>query len=88
MLKKEKKHTADLKKSVRQGEGRFPDGTGAAPDGVRRSASQPLSDDSESELSNMKFASGTRVKDRPSSDTTEVHTKDPSLEIYFDVLLA
>lgn len=71
MLKKEKKRTADLEISVRQGGGRFQDGTGVAPDGVRRSASQPLSDDSESELSNLRSSSRARVKERPSSDTTE-----------------
>lgn len=83
MLKKEKKRTADLEVSVRQGGGRFPDGTGAAPDGIRRSASQPLSDDSESELSNMRSASRTRVKDRPSSDTSEVCTNDLQFKIIF-----
>ena len=72
MLKKEKKRTADLEMSARQGGGRFQSGTGVAPDGVRRSASQPMSDDSESELSNMRSASRARMKDRPSSDTTEV----------------
>lgn len=68
MLKKEKKRTAELEK---QGGGRLPDGMGAAPDGIRRSASQPQSDDSENELSTMRAASRTRVRDRPSSDTTE-----------------
>lgn len=71
MLKKEKKRTADLEMSVRQGGGRFQDGMGVAHDGVRRSTSQPLSDDSESELSNLRSSSRTRVKERPSSDTTE-----------------
>lgn len=69
MLKKEKKRTAELEK---QGGGRLPDGMGAVPDGIRRSASQPQSDDSENELSTMRTASRTRVRDRPSSDTTEV----------------
>ena len=69
MLKKEKKRTAELEK---QGGGRLPDGMGAAPDEIRRSASQPQSDDSENELSKMRAASRTRVRDRPSSDTTEV----------------
>lgn len=68
MLKKEKKRTAELEK---QGGGRLLDGTSAAPDGIRRSASQPQSDDSENELSNMRAASRTRVRDRPSSDTIE-----------------
>lgn len=72
MLKKEKKRTADLEMSARQGGGRFQDGTSVAADGLRRSTSQPLSDDSESELSNLRSASRARVKDRPSSDTTEV----------------
>lgn len=71
MLKKEKKRTADLEMSAKQGGGRIPDGTGVAPDGFRRSTSQPLSDDSESELSALRSAGRTRVKDRPSSDTTE-----------------
>ena len=74
MLKKEKKRTADLEMSARQGGGRFQDGTGVVPDGVRRSTSQPLSDDSESELANLRSASRARVKERPSSDTTEVYT--------------
>lgn len=82
MLKKEKKRTAGLEMSIKQGGGKFPDGTGAAPDDIRRSSSQPLSDDSESELSNMRSASRTRVKDRPSSDTTEVNTKDSYVDIY------
>lgn len=69
MLKKEKKRTAELEK---QGGGRLLDGMGAAPDGIRRSASQSQSDDSENELSKMRAASRTRVRDRPSSDTTEV----------------
>ena len=69
MLKKEKKRTAELEK---QGGGRLPDGMGAAPDGIRRSTSQPQSDDSENELSTMRAASRTRVRGRPSSDTTEV----------------
>lgn len=78
MLKKEKKRTADVEK----GGGRFQDGTGAAADGIRRSSSQPLSDDSESELSNMRSARRTRVKDRPSSDTTaEVYTKYVSVKV-------
>lgn len=68
MLKKEKKLTAELEK---QGGGRLLDGMGAAPDGIRRSASQSQSDDSENELSKMRAASRTRVRDRPSSDTTE-----------------
>lgn len=68
MLKKEKKRTAELEK---QGGGRLLDGTSAAPDEIRRSASQPQSDDSENELSNMRAASRTRVRDRPSSDTIE-----------------
>ncbi|RMX61147.1 hypothetical protein pdam_00016689 [Pocillopora damicornis] len=68
MLKKEKKRTAELEK---QGGGRLLDGMGAAPDGIRRSASQSQSDDSENELSKMRAASRTRVRDRPSSDTTE-----------------
>lgn len=68
MLKKEKKRTAELEK---QGGGRLLDGTSAAPDGIRRSASQPQSDDSENELSNMRAASRTRVRDRPSFDTIE-----------------
>lgn len=68
MLKKEKKRTAELEK---QGGGRLLDGASAAPDGIRRSASQPQSDDSENELSNMRAASRTRVRDRPSSDTIE-----------------
>ena len=74
MLKKEKKRTADIEMSVKQGGGRIPDGMGVAPDGIRRSTSQPLSDDSESDLSNLRSAGRTRVKDRPSSDTTEVYT--------------
>ena len=69
MLKKEKKRTAELEK---QGGGRLLDGMGAVPDGIRRSASQSQSDDSENELSKMRAASRTRVRDRPSSDTTEV----------------
>lgn len=69
MLKKEKKRTAELEK---QGGGRLLDGMGVAPDGIRRSASQSQSDDSENELSKMRAASRTRVRDRPSSDTTEV----------------
>ena len=69
MLKKEKKRTAELEK---QGGGRLLDGMGEAPDGIRRSASQSQSDDSENELSKMRAASRTRVRDRPSSDTTEV----------------
>lgn len=68
MLKKEKKRTAELEK---QGGGRLLDGMGEAPDGIRRSASQSQSDDSENELSKMRAASRTRVRDRPSSDTTE-----------------
>lgn len=68
MLKKEKKRTAELEK---QGGGRLLDGMGAAPDGIRRSASQSQSDDSENELSKMRAASRTSVRDRPSSDTTE-----------------
>lgn len=68
MLKKEKKLTAELEK---QGGGRLLDGMDAAPDGIRRSASQSQSDDSENELSKMRAASRTRVRDRPSSDTTE-----------------
>ena len=83
MLKKEKKRTADLEMSVKQGGGRFPNGTGVAPDGIRRSTSQPLSDDSESELSNLRSASRTRVKDRPSSDTTEVYINNSCVKIYF-----
>lgn len=86
MLKKEKKRTADLEMSVKQGGGRFPDGTGAAPDGIRRSTSQPLSDDSESELSNLRSASRIRVKDRPSSDTTEVYINN--LVLRFILLLS
>lgn len=78
MMKKEKKRTAELEMSVRQGGGRLPDGTGAAPGGIRRSASQPLSDDSENELTNMRAASRTRVRDRPSSDTTEVRKNGSS----------
>ena len=83
MLKKEKKRTADLEMSVKQGGGRIPDGTAVAPEGIRRSTSQPLSDDSESELSNLRSASRTRVKDRPSSDTTEVYTNNSCVKIFF-----
>lgn len=83
MLKKEKKRTADLEMSVKQGGGRIPDGTAVAPEGIRRSTSQPLSDDSESELSNLRSASRTRVKDRPSSDTTEVYTSNSCVKIVF-----
>ena len=83
MLKKEKKRTADLEMSVKQGGGRIPDGTAVAPEGIRRSTSQPLSDDSESELSNLRSASRTRVKDRPSSDTTEVYTNNSCVKIVF-----
>lgn len=72
MLKKEKKRAADLGVSGRQAGGRFYDGTGVAPDGVRRSTSQPLSDDSGNEVSNKRSTSRTRENDRPSSDTTEV----------------
>ena len=72
MLKKEKKRAADLGVSGKQGEGRFYDRTGVAPDGVRRSTSQPLNDDSGNELSNKRSTSRTRENDRPSSDTTEV----------------
>ena len=85
MLKKEKKRTADLEMSAKQGGGRIPDGTGVAPDGIRRSTSQPLSDDSETELSNLRSAARTRVKDRPSSDTTEVFTSNSCVKI--DLLL-
>ena len=81
MLKKEKKRTADLEMSAKQGGGRIPDGTGVAPDGFRRSTSQPQSDDSESELSALRSAGRTRVKDRPSSDTTEVYTNDSCVQI-------
>ena len=81
MLKKEKKRTADLEMSVKQGERRIPDGTGVAPDGIRRSTSQPLSDDSESELSALRSAGRTRVKDRPSSDTTEVYMNNSCIQI-------
>lgn len=83
MLKKEKKRTADLEMSVKQGGGRIPDGTAVAPEGIKRSTSQPLSDDSESELSNLRSASRTRVKDRPSSDTTEVYTSNSCVKIVF-----
>lgn len=83
MLKKEKKRTADLEMSVKQGGGRIPDGTAVAPEGIRRSTSQPLSDDSESELSYLRSASRTRVKDRPSSDTTEVYTHNSCVKIVF-----
>ena len=83
MLKKEKKRAADLEMSVKQGGGRIPDGTAVAPEGIRRSTSQPLSDDSESELSNLRSASRTRVKDRPSSDTTEVYTNNSCVKIVF-----
>jgi len=72
MLKKEKKRTADLEMSARRGGGPLQDGVGAAREGVRRSTSQPLSDDSESELSHLRSASRARVKERPASDTTEV----------------
>ena len=68
MLKKEKKRTADLEMSARHGG----DGVGAARERVRRSTSQTLSDDSESEMSHLRSASRARVKERPSSDTTEV----------------
>lgn len=71
MLKKEKMRTADLEMSGKQGGGRFRDGSGGASDGVRRSTSQPVSDDSENELSNMRSTSRARLRDRPSSDTTE-----------------
>lgn len=81
MLKKEKKRSADLEMSAKQGGGRIPDGTGVAPDGIRRSTSQPLIDDSESELSALRSAGRTRVKDRPSSDTTEVYTNDSCVQI-------
>ena len=74
MLKKEKMRTADLEMSGKQGGGRFRDGSGGASDGVRRSTSQPVSDDSENELSNMRSTSRARLRDRPSSDTTEVRT--------------
>ena len=83
MLKKEKKRTADLEMSVKQGGERIPDGTGVAPDGVRRSTSQPLNGDSESELSNLRPAGRTRVKDRPSSDITEVYTNNSCVKIDF-----
>ena len=72
MLKKEKKRTADLEMSARHGGGPLQDGVGAARERVRRSTSQTLSDDSESELSHLRSASRARVKERPSSDTTEV----------------
>lgn len=72
MLKKEKKRTADLGVSGRQEGDRVNDGRGVAPDGVRRSTSQPLSDDSGNELSNRISTSRAKVKDRPSSYTTEV----------------
>lgn len=81
MLKKEKKRTADLEMSVKQGGGRIPDGMGVAPDGIRWSTSQPLSDDSESELSALRSAGRIRVKDRPSSDTTEVYTNNLCIQI-------
>ena len=87
MLKKEKKRTADLEMSVKQGGGRIPDGTAVAPEGIRRSTSQPLSDDSESELSNLRSASRTRVKDRPSSDTTEVYSNNSCVKIVCFFLL-
>lgn len=74
MLKKEKKRTADLGVSGRQEGDRVNDGRGVAPDGVRRSTSQPLSDDSGNELSNRISTSRAKVKDRPSSYTTEVWT--------------
>lgn len=76
MLKKEKKRAADLGVSGKQGGGRFYDRTGVAPDGVRRSSSQPLNDDSGNELSNKRSTSRTRENDRPSSDTTE-HREQP-----------
>ena len=81
MLKKEKKRTADLEMSVKQGGGRIPDGMGVAPDVIRRNTSQPLSDDSESELSALRSAGRIRVKDRPSSDTTEVYTNNLCIQI-------
>ncbi|XP_073248269.1 kinesin-like protein KIF6 [Porites lutea] len=81
MLKKEKKRTADLEMSARHGGGPLQDGVGAARERVRRSTSQTLSDDSESELSHLRSASRTRVKERPSSDTTENrHHPQASLE--------
>lgn len=58
--------------SARHGGGTLQDGVGAARERVRRSTSQTLSDDSESELSHLRSASRARVKERPSSDTTEV----------------
>lgn len=76
MLKKEKKRAADLEVSGKQGGGRFYERTGVAPDGVRRSSSQPLNDDSGNELSNKRSTSRTRENDRPSSDTTE-HREQP-----------
>lgn len=88
MLKKEKKRTADLEMSVKQGGGRIPDGTAVAPEGNRRSTSQPLSDDSESELSNLRSASRTRVKDRPLSDTTEVYTNNSCVKTVLLILLS
>ena len=72
MLKKEKKRTADLEMSARHVGGPLQDGVGAARERVRRSTSQTLSDDSESEMSHLRSASRARVKERPSSDTTEV----------------
>ena len=72
MLKKEKKRTADLEMSARHGRGPLKDGVCAAREEVRRSTSQPLSDDSESELSHLRSARRARVKERSASDTTEV----------------
>ena len=72
MLKKEKKRTADLEMGARHGGGPLQDGVSAARERMRRSTSQTLSDDSESELSHLRSASRTRVKERPASDTTEV----------------
>lgn len=58
--------------SARHGGGPLQDEVGAARERVRRSTSQTLSDDSESEMSHLRSASRARVKERPSSDTTEV----------------
>ncbi|CAH3198112.1 unnamed protein product, partial [Porites evermanni] len=81
MLKKEKKRTAELEMSARHGGGPLQDGVVAARERVRRSTSQTLSDDSESELSHLRSASRARVKERPSSDTTENrHHPQASLE--------
>ena len=73
MLKKEKKRTEDLEVSVKQGGSRLLDGAGGS-ERLRRSTSQPVSDDSEGELYHLRpNSAGTRAKKgRPASDTTEV----------------